>query len=108
MNNTLLQNLLTFYHDEPDDPFNVYALALEYLKHDTAKATAFFNILLEKHPDYLPTYYHAGSLFAEQENVEKAKEVYMNGMALALNQKNIKTHQELQRAYNSFLDELED
>jgi len=108
MENGLLSNLITFYEEDPGDPFNIYALAIEYLKHDSGKAARFFDILLVDHPEYLPTYYHAASFFALQENVKKAEEIYLKGVDLALKQNNIKTHQELVRAYRSFLDEMED
>jgi len=108
MNGTLLDNLISFYEEDPNDPFNVYALAIEYTKSDLEKAAHFFDILLAKHPDYLPTYYHAGSFFAANEEVEKAEEIFRKGVALALLQKNTKAHQELLRAYNNFLDEIDD
>ncbi|MCE7064834.1 tetratricopeptide repeat protein [Dyadobacter sp. CY326] len=108
MNTALLTSLLGFYHDDPNDPFNVYALAIEYSKSDAAQAERFFDILLTEHPDYLPTYYHAGAFFANAEKIEKAEEIYRKGVALAMLQKNTKAHQELQRAFNSFLDELDD
>ena len=108
MENDLLQNLLSFYEEDPADPFNIYALALEYTKSDAVKAAGFFNVLLEEHPDYLATYYHAGAFFTALEHFGKAEEIYIKGIALALNQKNTKTHQELVRAYRSFLDELDD
>ncbi|TDE17478.1 tetratricopeptide repeat protein [Dyadobacter psychrotolerans] len=108
MKNALLQNLLSFYEEDPSDPFNVYALALEYSKFDMLKAAAFFDILLAEHPEYLPAYYHAASFFAMQDKISRAEEIYIKGIALALNQKNTKTHQELLRAYRSFLDELDD
>ena len=108
MENALLKNLLSFYEEDPDDPFNVYALALEYSKSDTVKATGFFDVLLTEHPLYLPTYYHAAAFFTMLENFGKAEEIYVKGIALALNQNNTRTHQELLRAYRSFLDELED
>jgi len=108
MENALLKNLLSFYEEDPNDPFNVYALALEYSKSDTVKATGFFEVLLTEHPFYLPTYYHAAAFFTMLENFGKAEEIYVKGIALALNQNNTRTHQELLRAYRSFLDELED
>ncbi|SKB85483.1 tetratricopeptide repeat protein [Dyadobacter psychrophilus] len=108
MNGTLLSNLLSFYEEDPSDPFNVYALAIEYTKSDPEKAADFFDILLTTHPDYLPTYYHAGSFFASKEEVEKAEEIYRKGVALALLQKNTKAHQELLRAYYNFMDEMDD
>jgi len=108
MKNSLLENLIAFYEEDPDDPFNIYALALEYQKSDLGKAEVFFDILLDRHPDYLATYYNAGAFFAGLEKNEKAEIIYQKGIDLALNMKNTKTHQELLRAYRFFLDELED
>ncbi|WP_353719518.1 tetratricopeptide repeat protein [Dyadobacter sp. 676] len=108
MNTSLLANLKAFYEEDPNDPFNAYALAIEYAKSDPKEAEHYFNLLLEKHPDYLPTYYHAGAFFAALDKVEIAEEIYKKGVELALAQKNAKTHRELLSAYNTFLDELED
>lgn len=108
MNNSLLANLLAFYEEDPADPFNSYALAIEYSKSDLKEAERFFDLLLEKHPDYLPTYYHAGAFFAALEKTERAEGIYRKGVELALAQKNAKTHRELLSAYNNFKDELED
>lgn len=105
MNNNRLAFLLQFFEEDPNDPFNAYALAMEYQQSDVTKAAHYFQLLLEKHPDYLPTYYHAAALFAELEYLEQAELVYQKGMQLALSQQNTKTYQELQRAYRSFQDE---
>ncbi len=108
MKNSLLENLIIFYEEDPNDPFNIYALALEYRKTDVSKAEVYFNILLDEHPSYLATYYSAAAFFAALEKNEKAELIYQKGIDLALNIKNTKTHQELLRAYRSFLDELEE
>ncbi|REA63096.1 tetratricopeptide repeat protein [Dyadobacter luteus] len=107
MSNSLLTNLLAFYEEDPTDPFNVYALALEYLKSSPERAGELFDILLRDHASYLPTYYHAADFFAAKEDNDKAETIYKDGLALALTQSNVKAHQELQRAYRNFLDELE-
>ena len=108
MNNALLEKLLAFYEEDPTDPFNLYALALEYTKHNRPRAQVLFQQLLREHPTYLPTYYHAAQLFAELEATDLAQDTYERGIALAQQQNNTKTQQELSRAYRSFLDELED
>lgn len=108
MNNSLLASLLAFYEEDPADTFNAYALAIEYSKSDLKQAAHFFDLLLEKHPDYLPTYYHAGAFFAALEKIERAGKIYQKGMELALAQKNAKAHRELLSAYNNFKDEQED
>ena len=108
MSSTLLTNLLAFYEEDPNDPFNIYALAIEYMKSDASQAALYFNKLLNEHADYLPTYYHAGAFFAETGDVMKAEEIYQKGVELARRQNNAKALRELQGAYNNLLDELED
>ncbi len=108
MKNERLASLMSFFEEEPHDPFNIYALALEYLKSDQREAARYFEKLLDEHPAYLPTYYHAGELFIQLEMLDKAGEIYQRGIALALNQNNQKTYQELLRAYLTYQDELED
>lgn len=105
MNNTRLAFLLQFFEEDSQDPFNAYALAMEYQQSDVTKAAEYFQLLLEKQPDYLPTYYHAAALFAELDQLELAEQLYQKGMQLALSQQNTKTYQELQRAYRGFQDE---
>jgi len=108
MNNNRLELLLQFYNEDPTDPFNAYALAMEYQNKDVLKAKPYFDALLEEHSAYLPTYYHAAALYARLEQFEKAEALYQKGMQLALEQQNSKTYQELQRAHRQFLDEQED
>lgn len=103
-----LEILHQWHQDDPSDPFNAYALAMEYLSSDALRAQQHFDELLAQHPDYLPTYYHAAALYAALEQPQKAEELYQKGLALALQQQNTKTHQELQRAYRQFQDEMED
>lgn len=105
MENTLLENLLVFYEEDPGDPFNLYALALEYQKHDAREAAASFDRLLEKFPTYLPTYYHAAQLFSNMDENEKASRTFHRGIELATEQGNAKTQQELIRALRTFEDE---
>lgn len=108
MANARLESLLGFYEEDPHDPFNIYALALEYQKIDLTLAKAYFHKLLDEHPGYLPTYYHAADFFVQLGEVDKADAVYQKGIALAADTRNTKTHQELSRAYRNFLDDQED
>jgi lipoprotein NlpI len=62
MAETRLEQLLRFYREDPNDPFSVYGLALEYQKTDVRESERFFDELLGKFPDYLPAYYHAAKL----------------------------------------------
>lgn len=103
-----LEILHQWYQDDPHDPFNGYALAMEYLAKEPSKAKFYFDQLLDQYPQYLPTYYHAASLYVEIEDFGKAIQIYEKGLELALNQGNIKTYQELRRAYKQLQDELDE
>jgi Tfp pilus assembly protein PilF len=107
MNNERIQQLLQFIQNEPDEPFNVYALAMEYLSTNPAQAQHYFEKLLNEHPQYLPTYYHAAQLYANIGDRTKASMYYDFGMQLARQQNNQKTFDELQRAYRTFQDDEE-
>lgn len=97
---TRLDQLLKFYEDEPNDPFNLYAVALEYQKTDLRKAAQMFELLLREHPQYVATYYHAAKLFEELNDRSRAIEVYERGIDIARNANELKALRELQSAYN--------
>ncbi len=105
METTLLEKLLVFYQEDPHDPFNLYALALEYQKHDARKAAGFFERLLGEFPAYLPTYYHAAQFFIALNEYSKARATFEKGIQIAAEPHNAKAHQELIRAYRTFEDE---
>lgn len=105
MNNQRIQQLLAFVQEEPDDPFNVYALAMEYLTAQPGQALHYFEQLLDRHPDYLPTYYHAAALYADLDDRPKADILYQRGIELARSAGNQKTVDELARAYRMFQDD---
>ncbi|MFM7078233.1 MAG: tetratricopeptide repeat protein [Bacteroidota bacterium] len=88
-----------FIADDPTDPFNYYALALEFIKSgQNQNAQVQFQFLIDNHPDYLPTFYHFGKLLEEQGHIHRALEVYQAGILLARKQQNKKTESELQGA----------
>ena len=98
-----IQQLQQFYDDDPRDPFNLYALALEYLKHDKEKSALFFDRLLQEHKEYLPTYYHAAKFFQDRDEREKAAEIFESGMQLAKKNNDNKTLRELRSAYDEMM-----
>ncbi|GAB3780920.1 hypothetical protein GCM10028818_34010 [Spirosoma horti] len=108
MNNERIQQLIRFVEEEPNDPFNIYALAMEYMSSQPAQARLYFDQLLTNHPGYLPTYYHAAALYAELDERERAAELYEKGILLAKAQQNQKTLQELERAQQAFDDDDDD
>ncbi|WP_289999224.1 tetratricopeptide repeat protein [Algoriphagus sediminis] len=93
-----LRALHEFCETEPDNPFNWYALALEYQEHDPEKTSELFNKLLLEHPDYLPTYYPAAHFFSDQDDIEKALDIFEKGISLAKIQGETKTLNELSSA----------
>lgn len=92
----------------PDEPFNYYALALEYLRSSPDEAFALFKRLLLTFPDYLPTYYQAANAYFEAGKYREANEVFLRGMALADQQQNEKALRELKSSYSLFKEETED
>lgn len=98
-----VQLLREFAEEEPNNPFNWYALAIEFRESDQEKAHSLFAKLLENHPSYLATYFPAAHLYAEMGEIEQSKLIFENGIELAREQKNMKTLQELQNAYQNFL-----
>ena len=108
MAETRLEQLIKFYEEDPHDAFNVYGLALEYLKSDVKKSEELFDKLLADFPDYLPAYYHAARLKISLRQQDEALVIYKIGIEVAKKAKDNKTLQELQSAYNELLFEMEE
>lgn len=91
--------LETFIQEDPADPFNHYALGLEFVKADRFQdARTKFSHLVESHPDYLPTYFHYGKLLEHLGETANACEIYQEGIRTALMQNDRKTEAELRTA----------
>ena len=103
MNSSRLEKLLQFMESEPDEPFNIYAVATEYRNTDPVQSKKYFDLLLNEHPDYLPTYYHAALLYQELDEIDTAKDIFKKGIALAQRKNNSLTLRELQSAYDELL-----
>ncbi|WP_236017248.1 tetratricopeptide repeat protein [Roseivirga sp. E12] len=107
MNQTRIDLLKKYIEEDPNDPFNHYGLACEYLSEKPEEALKIFQELLAQHADYLPTYYQTGQLLEAFEREEEALKVYETGMALAKAQNNTKTFQELNSVHQNLLFEME-
>lgn len=105
MNHNRIQLLRQYIEEEPGDPFNVYALAMEYLNDAPEQARRLVKQLLADHPDYLATYYQAAALYADNGDRSRAAQLYEQGIDLARRQGNDKTLLELQRAKQAFEDD---
>lgn len=108
MNSQRIQQLRSFLEETPNDPFLLYALALEYRDVQPEEAAELFANLLTNHPDYLATYYHAAALFSDLGNRDRAEEIYQQGIALAKQQNASLALRELQNAYSQFQFEEDD
>jgi hypothetical protein len=103
MSQSRLAQLEQFYLDDQEDPFNAYALAIEYLNSDQSKSGALFDMLLERHPDYVATYYHAGKLAESLDDITRAEEIYVRGMEAAKRKGDNKALRELRSALDLLL-----
>ena len=107
MNSQRLKTLLEFQKKEPDDPFILYAIGMEYLKKTPVKAKAYFEELLVKHPDYLPTYYQATQLCISSDDFKRALDLLEQGLIIAKQQNDLATHKELKDLYAYVEEEIE-
>ncbi len=107
MNNERITQLLGFLQQEPNDPFILYGLALEYQTGSDQvtkdECRKYFDKLLSEHKDYVPTYYHAAHFYWDCEDLERAKEIFETGIATAKNQQDQHATAELSNAYQNFL-----
>ncbi|CAN5618344.1 hypothetical protein BH23BAC4_BH23BAC4_11820 [soil metagenome] len=79
-----LAALLTFYEEDPADPFTRFALAQEYLKReDTTRGLEMYEALVRDHPDYVGTYYHLGQLYRALGRIDEAQNTFRQGIARA-------------------------
>jgi len=95
MNHSRIDLLEKFIEADPSDPFNYYALALEYHQTNPVKSAELFDKVLSDYPDYLPVYYTAGAFYAEILNETKALEILNKGVELARRKSDFKVLREL-------------
>ncbi|MCI4669730.1 MAG: tetratricopeptide repeat protein [Bacteroidia bacterium] len=104
-----LTQLLDFLSKAPQDPFNLYSVAYEYMQMgEIAKAESYFLKLRELHPDYVGLYYHLGKIYIQKSNYEEALKVLEEGKVMAKKAKDRHAEGELDRAIRQVKDELED
>lgn len=94
-----------FISEDPNDPFNYYALGLEYIKTDTQKALNIFKSLKNDHPNYVATYYQLAKLFEYVGQKDFAIATYDQGILIAAQQGDLKTLQELRSALQAINDD---
>jgi tetratricopeptide (TPR) repeat protein len=106
-----LKKLFEFYNDDPNDPFTIYAIGLEYMNTDPSKAMEYFQLLLDNHEDYTSTYYQAGKVLLLLGRRDEALTIYDKGIGMCQKKNDRHALAELQAAKNNLLygdDEWED
>lgn len=98
-----IEMLKSFAEEEPENPFNLYALALEFIEFDLQAAAFHFKKLLDEFPEYLPTYFHAAAFFSDKGEIHFSKTIYEKGIQLAETQKDEKAIKELKNSFQNFL-----
>jgi predicted Zn-dependent protease len=102
-----LQQLKAFLAESPNDPFLLHAIACEYMAESPNEAWRYFEQLLESHPAYVPTYYQAAATLVSLGEIERAKNVYEEGIRQSKLQGEQRAWRELQQAYQQLLFEEE-
>ncbi len=79
-----IESLRRLADRKPGDPFTRYALALEYRRLGrNEEAVACFDHLFSRHPEYVPAYYHFGTLLTDLGQADRAREVFNRGLDAA-------------------------
>jgi len=96
---TRLEALKKELEKNPDDVFARYLVALEYVKlNQSAEAFNHFQVLLDKHPEYVATYYQYGAALEKAGRIDEAKEIFRLGIVVAGKTGDAHTRAELQQA----------
>jgi len=91
----------SFIARTPADPFPRYGLAMEHKgRGELAEAWAVFSELLEKFPDYVPTYLMAGGTLTALGRKDEAAAVYRRGVEVAARKGDPHARGELESALN--------
>ena len=100
-----IEKLKSFLISSPGDSFLKHALALEYVKlGNEAEARKLFLEILEHDPSYIGSYYHLARLLERTGETENAKNWYEKGMIAARQAGDTHAYNELQAAYEDFID----
>ncbi len=102
MNQERIKLLKKYIEEEPQTPFNKYALAMEYYEEDIEESSKLLKELVTDHQDYLPTYFKLAHLLWDLEMWEDAETIFENGIELAKQQNDNKALSELKSAYQNF------
>ncbi len=105
MKDKRLAHLRQLLEAEPNDPFLNYAIGIEHFNsQDFEEAKGVFQSLLDRSPDYVPTYYQFAMTLVHLGDADGAIEVIEKGIPIARKAGEKKTANEL----TMLLEDLED
>ncbi len=108
MNERLVQ-LQELLKESPQDPFLHYAITMEHVKLENKDdALVGFEGLISSFGDYVGTYYHFGKFLEKQQQLDRALEIYQQGMKVAQSKRNMHALGELRGAYAMAIGESDD
>lgn len=102
MNKIRIDLLKKYISEESDNPFNSYALAMEYYTESPTESLKLLETLRRDHSDYLPTYFKLAHLYWDHEEWEQAESIFKAGIEVAERQKDQKALSELRSAFQNF------
>lgn len=101
--NSKIEQLLALKMESPDDPFILYALAMEYQKNKRFEtAESYYQQLINEHPQYGGTYYHYAQLLEFTNNTNLARSIYEKGLIVLKQKNDVHLYNELNEAYKNF------
>lgn len=100
-----IEKLQEFLRTDPQDPFLLHALALEYIKiGDEVTARALLEEVLERDSSAVGSYYQLGKLLERAGETALALRWYEKGMAAARLADEKRAYNELRAAYDDLAD----
>lgn len=98
--------LLAMIEADPNDPFLIYALALEVAKEgNIAEAIKTLEALKMSHPDYLGLYHQLAQWQLQSERYDEGLETLSEGIIIAKDQGNLKASNEMKDTHWQYSDE---
>jgi tetratricopeptide (TPR) repeat protein len=93
-----LIRMRAFVDANPQDPFGWYSLAILQKASDPNQALEIFAKIYGEHPSYLPNFFHYAQSLADDAQLDEARVIYTEGIALAQTEGDAHTKEELQAA----------
>lgn len=98
-----LAELEKMLESNPDDPFLIYAMAREYEQRQaTMQAILMYELLINDHTLYIPTYYHYAKLLFSAGNRNEAINLLHKGIEYGLKEKEMHAVSEMRAILSSW------